>query len=182
MKRFIEIRGGTGVGKSTLVRAVMECATVDRISTDRDIWVGVVDKVRVAVPGSYRMATGGLENRYSVVQCVQLLEEGIKHASVVLFEGGMISKTTGKVYEWLRNNAKVYDVVYLSLPLPKVRTNMEIRRNRKLRPTEMGVIERDHECVRRAVNRIAEDGVPVHTCTIYEKALETIFKLIREST
>lgn len=173
MSRFIEVRGGTGAGKSTLVRQVMAAADAELRADDP--WVGRWTfpepgrYVKLAVPGTYRMPTGGLENRYTLEECIGMLDHAAGLADVVLFEGGMISKTTGKVFEYLEK--KDYTVIYLQLSSAKVRWNLAKRRRRKLTLAEEQAVARDHDTVERAVARIkSHSSVRVQTFDTYATA------------
>lgn len=179
MPRFIEIRGGTGVGKSTLVRAVMHDAMGRTVSHEEHLWIGFLPPI-IAVPGSYRMKTGGLENRYSSEEIVLMLDTARKAAKngIVLFEGGLISKSTGEVFKWLAAQED-YRIVYLDLPLEKTVRNLTKRRGREIE--RVNPIANDHKRVREAVGRAAHWGVPVETAFSYQEALKITMQLITES-
>lgn len=179
LRRYtIEIRGGTGAGKSTLIRALMHGAV--NLSVDEHLWIGLVHGTRVAIPGSYAMPTGGLENRYSLEQCIGLLQRARLAAPCVVFEGGMLSKTTGEVYRWLRELGAAYRVVYLRPPMGLVFRQMSQRRAHGLSSRAKERIRQDHELVDRAVTRIIADGKLVVQHRSYAETEKYVRKLIKE--
>jgi len=175
----IEIRGGTGAGKSTLIRDLVHDAV--HLSISDHLWVGLLHGTRLAVPGSYAMATGGLENRYSLQQCRHLIEQARQAAPVVVFEGGFLSKTTGEVYRWLRDEVgSAYRIILLAPPMSRVYANMAQRRQHGLSTRNKERIRADHLAVERAVTRIIADGKLVSRCRTYDEANQHVRRLIKE--
>ena len=179
--RFLEIRGGTGVGKSTLVRQVMKELVTVRA---QDPWVGsftAASRVKIAVPGSYRMATGGLENRYTLEECIALLHHAGEMADAVLFEGGMLSKTTGEVFDWLVKQPGGYSIIYLKPPPKITYANLRQRRGKvMLSAKELATVDKDADTVDRACLRaMNEHKITVMICTSYSIAYRETMKALQ---
>lgn len=182
MTRFIEIRGSTGAGKTTVMRTIMAQSPSRVIDVDKHVMTLRLHGRVVSVPGSYVQTTGGLENRYSLEQCIQLLKHAELGAHAVLFEGGMLSKTTGTVYRWLVDGQKDYHVVHLDVSIPTMVTHLAKRRQHALSVMEMRAAQRDREMVNRAVARIKGEGYAiVYDCDSTTLTVHTILRLIKET-
>lgn len=179
-RRFIEIRGGTGAGKSTLVRALMDALADLRVSEDLRLTTGKFSMRQIAIPGSYKMTTGGLENRYTQREILAMLERAATCAEVVVLEGGLLSKSTGRVYEWCVQNHD-YFAVHLAIPVDHAQRNLAQRRRKILRAAQLRAIARDHELVASAMFRIYADKrkLGAYTCPSYYEALDKVKSLIR---
>lgn len=179
---IIEIRGCTGAGKSSLVRALMEKAHAYPL-TKSDVYLGRIYAAKmdynIAFLGSYKMVTGGLENRYTQDQCIQLIDRHKKQNDIVIFEGGMLSKSTGKVYQHILQHYKnEYMVMWLDSSLATCIMRLKMRRGFK--KINKGPIERDMKKCLSALERIKKDGVCVMSLESgTEKALSQVLTFIK---
>lgn len=174
MTRFIDIRGGFGVGKSTLLADAMLGGTFQSGLTIRD-------GVGVAI-GHYLHVNGRLyKNRFTVEEYLSLLRLAARKADVVLMEGGSRGRTLGKVYDWLRTQSD-YRVLYLAPPSQIWRRQLEKRRGRKLTARALTVAKDDHAHIADTIYKMKEDGVHVETTATREDAIRILTRWIKGTT
>lgn len=158
---ILEIRGSTGVGKSTLMRNIIHAALARPVPDgyDPEAYFGSVGKTRVAVLGRYDIPAGGLENSYRTEETIGIIDRWVAKADAVFLESGYLSKLTGSVYEHLRDRYRDrYRILWLFAEQEVCLDRLRKRRARGRPPVLVKMNEVLGLC-QRALERIDNEGV-----------------------
>lgn len=181
MTHIINIRGTSGSGKSTAVRAIMNLAAqlskegVQPFYADPMVFgkkrkaplfylCRFPDHPDVAVLGSYGADCGGCDTLPNYYFIMELIKERYREGSHVLFEGLLLShdkKQVTALHEWL--GKKDFTVMELTESLDTCIQSVSDRRMRKGDSPQFNTANtiRRHAEVIRASTILEERGIPV---------------------
>jgi hypothetical protein len=170
----VNIRGTSGSGKSTVVRALMETASFRPVYDGLfglrrpEAYVGALPGVErgVCILGPYDIPTGGCDNIPTYDQVIELLERYAARGHHVVFEGLLISTCRGGVIgEALERRGRDAAILFLDTPvgtcIERVRARRRARGNtRAFDPT--GLAEK-HATIARLRERIGKREAVANT-------------------
>jgi thiamine pyrophosphate-dependent acetolactate synthase large subunit-like protein len=167
---IINIRGTSGTGKSTIVRAIMaHYDTRMKVRVEgRKQPLGYIchkhNHPSLAVVGHYETACGGCDTISPLDRIYELVEQSAQRNYDVLYEGLLISAEVNRAVDLASRHDLV--VMHLDVPLDVCVDSINQRRwakNPDKPPVNPRNTEQKHKGTKRAVERLAEAGVECHS-------------------
>ncbi len=193
--KFVNIRGTSGSGKSTIIRKLM-----DTFGEGMHFYAGGRKQpiftiyehksIQVAIMGHYKTACGGCDTINKLDDVFKFAEQAAEHgADVVIAEGLLLGKDVSRIVK-----QEDPHLIYLTTPIEECFENVSARRAAKalekygrMEDVPEAVVEKittkpkalagDGKGIKSAVDRL-RDKVTVHDCDNNEavnKVLELIF-------
>ena len=181
---IINLRGGNGAGKSTVIRALMEKSNVRPIfGTTFGLRCPEGYKVRlpqvetdVVVLGPYTSKCGGCDRIQPYDLIIDLLNKYEKRGDV-LFEGSLVSDNFGRIGEWLEARGPEVVVVFLD-------TSLDVCLSWLRQRTPGGGtrhVEKRFRAIKRVRQKFIDAGKVRVTDTSPERAHDEVIKLLKEA-
>lgn len=182
---YINIRGTSGAGKTTLARQIMDCYENSKplyvegrkrpiaylLTRKRESFV----TKPLVVLGSYESTCGGVDTIPKRADTFKLIRQSHKRGFDVLAEGVVLSDEVGHTVELVKDDVPVL-VIGLMTPLERCLENINSRRRKKnpnAEPVNPDNTSRRIGAIERSMKRLDDGGVKTIWLS-YEEAFEAI--------